>query len=1294
MSANPKSTRSRFSPAHAASSSPAPNSRAASAERGGAAASAVAAMAASAGGGVGGGGGGGGGASRSSRAFMRSWLEPPVSNKTSFQDAGLMRGGVVENMAPLGTLPKTSMLRKPLTAGEGSPAPSSSAGVVKRIVLKKHSAPATATPPESASMSSANSPEREDAAVGLARASPLSRPTTASAMVDDGEDEDDDYVPRRTGGRMRHSSGGARNRTHSSTPGTRRQSGRRRSARPSPAPNTFLQPVSAPVARLPAAPVSAPEPEPEPEPELELEPAPAPAPAPDLAHDPAPDPDPESGTPLSVQDHTAPLHFNAPPSVRTRAPDDKGLADKIVEYAVEQAIHHCRYPTAFAIRMLYDENADDPQFVSMLEDIYHQRADVEALQEFSRLIRAKKKDGRLDNKGEYYFSPETPGSHATPRKAMPAPYRSLVTMDLDTPFKEAGRAIDDDGHVSKKARVEAVEPPNGHATTATPDANGISELHHQHLEAQHEDDERDEAPGDAYTAQDPALTMSSSRQESHRKSHRKSHHKSPHKSPYKSPHKSSPHKSSPHKSSPHKGLHKSPHKSGKGRKQHRRSGSGSSESSLSSVPDDEIEDYHEYMDRVDGDLGVARPAEPSDAHMAAGLAPPISSRRHRKSAGKKNVSPNSSLPSHVAAPHLTRHHSRDSSMSAAGVANGSSAAPHFASRFPPLAQSNELVLQRRRSKHAENATITRRERSDSFIRAPLPGDLLPLPEPEPEPEDLTELAPPPPDRVRPSRASGLSSRAARAAKRNNEDLDDNISPTAPSFRAELEVLSTRNSRAATPANLRSSKKSRGGLRVKNSPMKKGTVAGISRGNGERPSPVSNGAPFGAPFDQDDNDDTCYSCGGGGKLACCDGCHYSFHHSCLDPPMDPNHDDDTQDHEFWYCNECRYRRFPPLEPEHKGVMRLLEAVLDKTNPAAFRLPEDARNTFESVRTGIEGEYEEPVPPKPKAGKKNVDEPYDFFKIRDANGAVLCHACTKSAQEPDHAIIPCSACGLYWHLDCLDPPLAVPPVLRTWRCPCHVEDLLDNMQGMGPAHRYRFLKDAPVIDQAYSRGIANNGWIEVVSDDENDDAQYRALMNYGRKFRLTAGGIKRDFIETVHRRRAAAEAFRASQTRTLDQEQAALNLRQFARGDNTGLNLLANTLAANAPIGVVHMMAQADAQRLASGDLVAADVGSLHAMLAGLDAMKRNITQALESQESATATAATIRAADPAAAPGPTPGPTPETNGAATVNNVFSTGSPNGTPHDASPIGNDGHSDGASVGTEATVADAGSSAMQID
>lgn len=111
--------------------------------------------------------------------------------------------------------------------------------------------------------------------------------------------------------------------------------------------------------------------------------------------------------------------------------------------------------------------------------------------------------------------------------------------------------------------------------------------------------------------------------------------------------------------------------------------------------------------------------------------------------------------------------------------------------------------------------------------------------------------------------------------------------------------------------------------------------------------------------QDENDDSCYTCGGNGELVCCDGCTYSFHFLCVDPPMTAGSSTGE-----WYCNECIQRQYPPIG-ERKGAFSDLDAVLEGKNPRAFRLPVDVREHFEGVRTGPEGEYEDSAPvAKPK------------------------------------------------------------------------------------------------------------------------------------------------------------------------------------------------------------------------------------------------------------------------------------------------------------------------------------------
>lgn len=147
------------------------------------------------------------------------------------------------------------------------------------------------------------------------------------------------------------------------------------------------------------------------------------------------------------------------------------------------------------------------------------------------------------------------------------------------------------------------------------------------------------------------------------------------------------------------------------------------------------------------------------------------------------------------------------------------------------------------------------------------------------------------------------------------------------------------------------------------------------------------------------------------------------------------------------------------------------------------------------------------------KNGYEEITDFFKQREDGQAVLCHGCQKSATDV-RAIVSCSVCPLHWHLDCLDPPLAVPPVPKTWRCPTHVDDVLTEAPHLGPAHRFRKIKGGQTITPAFSRGLKNNGHIEVDWSDEpepSDDSGWPDPDSFGYTHKLQSKGIILDFIE---------------------------------------------------------------------------------------------------------------------------------------------------------------------------------------
>jgi hypothetical protein len=149
------------------------------------------------------------------------------------------------------------------------------------------------------------------------------------------------------------------------------------------------------------------------------------------------------------------------------------------------------------------------------------------------------------------------------------------------------------------------------------------------------------------------------------------------------------------------------------------------------------------------------------------------------------------------------------------------------------------------------------------------------------------------------------------------------------------------------------------------------------------------------------------------------------------------------------------------------------------------------------------------------RAGYDEAPDYFRLKDNKGkAILCHLCHGAASAPDRAIIQCTYCGLYWHLDCLDTPMAKEPAPgRPFRCPAHIDDLLSAIPGnLGPAHRRRKIKGASVIKPAISRGIVNNGDIEIENDptDNEEELGFYEQREYGHTYKLPELGIKLDFI----------------------------------------------------------------------------------------------------------------------------------------------------------------------------------------
>ncbi|CAH1118667.1 unnamed protein product [Phaedon cochleariae] len=203
-----------------------------------------------------------------------------------------------------------------------------------------------------------------------------------------------------------------------------------------------------------------------------------------------------------------------------------------------------------------------------------------------------------------------------------------------------------------------------------------------------------------------------------------------------------------------------------------------------------------------------------------------------------------------------------------------------------------------------------------------------------------------------------------------------------------------------------------------------------------------------------NHDSCDACGEGGDLICCDKCPSSFHLGCHDPPLE---EQDIPRGE-WLCHSCKYTSKVNLPPQLRSKrsnstpvsapfpiklskkqkmspMEILIEAANSMNPKQFELPRSM-----SVPCLFPGTDKVEIPYS-KVGRKNNKISKDHKKGSSgiiALPAKKCSECKKSCRIAP--LISCDFCDIFYHLDCLDPPLTNPPSGR-WMCPQHVEHALD-------------------------------------------------------------------------------------------------------------------------------------------------------------------------------------------------------------------------------------------------------------
>ncbi|KLP09898.1 uncharacterized protein Y057_6389 [Fusarium fujikuroi] len=1085
------------------------------------------------------------GATEGSRAFMQRWLEPTVQSKASFEDDGLVRYGVVENMAPLGSLPK------PKKTG-----PETNSGV-KRIILRPSGGGAAKNVAQMGSSDpvvdvvDVDGDAEADVAI-TARAAdssppPVALPPTpprrvsivlkdAAAAADDENDED--YDPSRP---------------------KRRQSGRtslgRRSRRSSAGRRSSI--VTKPTAKEAKE-----RRESEREPKKTAKSAERAKSFKELEED----EELEAAGAITAE---ATIHAAEPVE-----PEDKEFTDKVVEAAVDEALKHYRYPTAWALRTLYDEKSSDPRFVAMIEEVFTQTADEATMQRFSREMQKKKREGKKDNQGCYYFIPPTTNSRFTPHKPKAAPYGKLLHHNQVEEVVEVVEVETEDEsevHILDTEEAEQVKNAHRHPARATKRAKTSHSRAHS---SSHHSNTHPHTQTHAHAHAHSHSTRNTPRKMSSKQA----------RAPVARDSSDAP------KSRPITTRRKSLASKG---------GASSKAKPKTTKPAATKQPSPSALTLSTPDITKGIKLKPTDAPASATI----------------SVSADASMPGRVSAgqifPNLPTK-----SKTAKNKGSSSALTPAPFSADDAGHDNDDSFWDRRRDaqKFANSVTAT-----ESSIRG---GD---------EDEDPFTTPAKSTRKTRQSIAAagsasvGTTRSTRSASKRPHDEIDSAVSPVAWSF--QREDSSVGGSRAATPT-LRPPKKPRTGLRIKSSPVKKrgGTAAGVPRPQGE--ALATNGV---AKDQVSDNDEDCSACGAAGDVVCCDGCPRSFHFECVGMiPSDHLPDE-------WFCNECLYKRYPSRMPPYKGVFAAALVNLEKSIPRAFSLPKKLQTRFEGVKAGAYGEYEEVTTAKTTKRKNGYEELPDFFKQRDEGQAVICHGCQKPATDV-RAIIPCSICPFYWHIDCLDPPLAVPPVLKTWRCPLHPEEIMAEVRSLAPAHRFRKIKGSQTIVPSLTRGTKNNGYIEIDWEDEPEPANNSGWPDpdsFGRAYKLPAKGIVLDFIEQLRRQHAGygprheesrcvscipttgngrSRPLAGSELqRTVDEMQLALTLTSLKERKSDGVDQLITALVETADAGVLSLMAKADASNLSTGHLTESDKLSLRVLLNQMDSMGARIRHLLGEPE---------------------------------------------------------------------------------
>ncbi|KAJ5672105.1 hypothetical protein N7507_001232 [Penicillium longicatenatum] len=312
-----------------------------------------------------------------------------------------------------------------------------------------------------------------------------------------------------------------------------------------------------------------------------------------------------------------------------------------------------------------------------------------------------------------------------------------------------------------------------------------------------------------------------------------------------------------------------------------------------------------------------------------------------------------------------------------------------------------------------------------------PSSIRPeLPEPEMQPDE--------PDRdIDATPVLDVSPRSKRAEERKErQKKQDQDKGKAPASQKRQKPAKS----PSLPAGNRSRSLSNASAKPKQSTLKNWRQDWMGR---YRPNSTDNDA---------ENIDNCAWCGGGGKLLCCDTCENAFHFKCVKTANKNSLKDQ------WFCPNC--------DAQHEFTFAILAAnAIERTD---FSPPSKSRNTLQELAKAFKKilmirmipmskdsptykrqTFYQTVPHIPRLTKpakaKTSTPAYNdpsLLKLMENGHVILCNRCGKSTDNA-RPIIKCDYCPCRFHMDCLDPPRAIPPnPVAGWMCPNHVtpEDLL--------------------------------------------------------------------------------------------------------------------------------------------------------------------------------------------------------------------------------------------------------------